>query len=65
VQEFGRVRDLDEVARRERAWEEAVRTISYRTGREVASIPAPEFRKLLAQELDLRTFEPAPKGARA
>ena len=65
VQEFGRVRDLDEVARREKAWEEAVRAISYRTGREVASIPAPEFKNLLAQEIDLRTFEPAPKRGRA
>lgn len=65
VQEFGRLRDLDEVARREKAWEDAVRAISYRTGREVASLPAWEFGKLVSQEIDLRSFEPAVKKARA
>ncbi len=59
VQEFARVRDPDEIARREKAWEEALRAISYRTGREVATIPAREFAKLLSAEIDLRTFEPA------
>ena len=59
VQEFGRVRDLDEVARREKAWEEALRAISYRTGREVATIPAREFLKLVSLEIDPHTFQPA------
>jgi nucleoside-diphosphate-sugar epimerase len=64
VQEFGRVRDLDEVARREQAWEEALLAISYRTGREVATIPAREFWKLVGQEIDLKSFERAERRAR-
>jgi len=56
VQEFGRVRDLDEVARREKLWEEALGRIEFRMGRQVGSIPAAEFRTLLAEEIDLKTF---------
>ena len=40
VQEFAKVRDGDEIARRERVWEEAIEAIEYETGREVAAIPA-------------------------
>jgi nucleoside-diphosphate-sugar epimerase len=58
VQEFAKVRDPDEIARREKAWEEALARISFRTGREVGTIPARDFLKLLAQEIDPRTFEP-------
>jgi hypothetical protein len=56
VQEFGRVRDLDEVARREKLWEEAIAAIEFRMGRQVGSIAGAEFRKLLAEEIDLKTF---------
>jgi hypothetical protein len=56
VQEYGRVRDQDEIARRERLWEDAIDAIEYKTGRQVAAIPAPEFRGLLAEEIDLRAF---------
>jgi nucleoside-diphosphate-sugar epimerase len=59
VQEFGRVRDADEVARREKLWEDAIDALEYKTGRQVASIPAREFRELLAGEIDLRTFRSA------
>jgi nucleoside-diphosphate-sugar epimerase len=58
VQEFGRVRDADEVARRERLWETAIDEIEYETGRQVASMPAGEFRRLLGERLDLRSFRP-------
>jgi nucleoside-diphosphate-sugar epimerase len=57
VQEFGRVRDADEVARRERIWEDTLRALELRTGRQAAAIPAEEFQKLLAAELELRGFE--------
>jgi len=57
VQEFGRVRDADEVARRERIWEGTLRALELRTGRQAAAIPADEFQKLLAAELELRGFE--------
>jgi nucleoside-diphosphate-sugar epimerase len=71
VQEFGRVRDADETARRERAWERAVEAIELRTGHEIGALPAPEFRRHIAEEIDLRTFQlrradaPAPRGRAA
>jgi len=58
VQEFARVRDADEVARRERVWEEAIEAIEYDTGREAAAIRAREFRQLLADRVELRSFRP-------
>jgi nucleoside-diphosphate-sugar epimerase len=65
VQEFGKVRDPDEIARREKAWEKALGEISRRTGREVATLPARDFQRLLSQELDLRSFAPARARIRA
>jgi nucleoside-diphosphate-sugar epimerase len=56
VQEFGQVRDLDEIARRERLWENAIEEIEYETGREVASMRPREFRRLLSEKADLRSF---------
>jgi nucleoside-diphosphate-sugar epimerase len=56
VQEYGRVRDPDEVARRERLWERAIDTIELETGREAASLDAAEFRHRLADQIDLATF---------
>ena len=56
VQEYAKVRDPDEIARRERAWEHAIDEIEYETGRQVAAIPAREFRQLLADRLELRSF---------
>ncbi len=56
VQEFGHVRDLDEVARRERLWENAIDEIEYETGRQVASMRPREFRRLLSEKIDLRAF---------
>ena len=64
VQEFARVKDPDEIARREKAWAEALAAISYRTGREVATVEAKEFLKLLSAEIDPRTFEATGKRAR-
>ena len=58
VQEFAKVRDADEIARRERAWEEAIDEIEYETGREAAAIRAREFRQLLADKLELASFRP-------
>jgi nucleoside-diphosphate-sugar epimerase len=56
VQEFGRVRDPDEIARRERLWEKAIDEIEYETGRQVGSIRPREFRRLLSDKIDLRAF---------
>ncbi len=56
VQEFGQVRDLDEVARRERIWENTIDEIEYETGRQVTSMRPREFRRQIADRIDLRTF---------
>jgi len=56
VQEYGRVRDADEVARRERVWDRAIEAIEFETGREAASLNAAEFRERLAREIDLERF---------
>jgi hypothetical protein len=52
VQEFGQVRDLDEVARRERRWENAIDEIEFETGRQVASVRPREFRRLIGERVD-------------
>jgi nucleoside-diphosphate-sugar epimerase len=57
VQEFGQVRDADEIGRRERLWETAIDEIEYETGRQVASMRAGEFRRLLGERLELRSFQ--------
>ena len=49
----------DEVARREQAWGKAVDDIELRTGHEVGAIPPEDFRRLLAEEIDLKTVPPA------
>jgi nucleoside-diphosphate-sugar epimerase len=66
VQEFGKVRDADEIARRESVWERVIDDVEYRTGRQAASMGAVEFRLEMGAELDLRTFEPrhAPRRRR-
>jgi hypothetical protein len=56
VQEFGKVRDPDEVARRERVWADAIDAIEFETGRQVASVGAAEFRRLLASRVELSAF---------
>jgi nucleoside-diphosphate-sugar epimerase len=58
VQEFGKVRDPDEISRREYLWGTVIDRIEYETGREVASIEPDEFRRLLVQKLDLKAFRP-------
>jgi len=58
VQDFGRVRDLDEVARRERVWERALGQIELETGHEAGALPPRDFQRLLAEKIDLRTFKP-------
>jgi nucleoside-diphosphate-sugar epimerase len=57
VQEFGRVRDPDEIARRERLWEAFIDEVEERTGHEAAALPPERFQELLAQALDLEGFE--------
>src|SRR5262249_30480443 len=56
VQEYGRLRDPDETARRERVWEQVIESIEHRTGHQIGAIAAPAFRRLLDEEVDLRSF---------
>jgi hypothetical protein len=64
VQEFARVRDLDEVARREKLWENALAAIEHGSGREVATIPSREFAVLLRNELGDGLFGTRPDSGR-
>jgi hypothetical protein len=57
VQEFGKVRDPDEVSRRERVWLGLIEDLERRAGGAVGAMPAAEFQRALAEELDLERFE--------
>jgi nucleoside-diphosphate-sugar epimerase len=57
VQEFGRVRDPLELARRERVWEELLDALRRRTARDPAELPAAELRAAIRLGLDLEAFE--------
>jgi nucleoside-diphosphate-sugar epimerase len=57
VQAFGKVRDADEIARRERLWEQAIDEIEFESGRQVASMRRREFHQLLSDRLELRSFQ--------
>jgi nucleoside-diphosphate-sugar epimerase len=56
VQAYGQVRDADEIARREQLWEEAIEEIEFESGRQVTSMRAAEFRRQIAQRIELRSF---------
>ena len=56
VQQYGRVRDADETARRELAWEKALLRIEARTGHQAGALRPREFRERLGEELDLEPF---------
>jgi hypothetical protein len=64
VQDFGKVRDPDEIARRETLWDRAIDSMELETGHQVGSITPAEFARLLALQLDPRTFEPRRLPAR-
>ncbi|MEE8524966.1 MAG: SDR family oxidoreductase [Thermoanaerobaculia bacterium] len=57
VQEFGKVRDGDEISRREKVWAELIRDLEARAGCHAGAIPAEDFQRALHEELDLESFE--------
>jgi hypothetical protein len=63
VLEFGKIKDPDEVARRERRWHEAMDQIEFETGRPAASLPPARFRELIRPLID--RWRPRSQGARA
>jgi nucleoside-diphosphate-sugar epimerase len=56
VQDFGRVRDADEIARREQVWDKVLAEMELETGLEAGALPPAEFQRLLADKVDLRAF---------
>jgi len=58
VQDFGRVKDPDEVARREAAWAAAIDRVEAESGRQAGSLETAEFLRRVGGVLDLRTFRP-------
>jgi nucleoside-diphosphate-sugar epimerase len=56
VQEYGTLRDPEEIARRERLWERAIDDIEFTTGRRAFAIPAPEFRRHIEARIVLPAF---------
>jgi nucleoside-diphosphate-sugar epimerase len=66
VQEFGRVRDPREIARREALWESVIDDIEYETGQGAATLSALEFQRQLESRVDLEGFHRRPRpGATA
>jgi len=57
VQGFGKVRDADEIARREKIWAAFIVRVQQKTGRKAAEIPPTDFRRLVARTLDVMAFE--------
>ena len=57
VQEFGRMRDAGEIARREKVWEALIGRIERKTGSKAAEIPPKEFSRMVARMLNVKSFE--------
>ncbi len=58
VQEFGKVRDDDEISRREEIWWNFILDLEKQTATTAGAIEAGEFRRRLERHLDLETFTP-------
>jgi nucleoside-diphosphate-sugar epimerase len=61
VQQFGVLKDEEELARREALWAEVVDAIEYESGRPAGEIPAVQFRHLVEAQLDLTKFRRRPR----
>jgi len=57
VQEFGKIRDADEIAHREKIWAKLIGRIERDTGRMAASIPPHQFRGILADLLGANALQ--------
>lgn len=58
VQHFGSVRDLDEIARRERVWLQMIDAIEDDTGRPVGALSPLEFRREMEKRIDVDPMVP-------
>ena len=61
VQDFGKVKDLDEISRREKIWLDFVEDLEVQSQKPVGAHTADEFRSALDGALDLEAFEPLSK----
>jgi len=57
VQEFGKIRDPDEISRREKIWAELIAELEERWGGRAATMPAAAFQRAVEEALDLERFE--------
>ena len=57
VQQFGKVRDLDEISRREKIWSDFIGDLERRHSTAAGEIEAAQFRRDLEQGIDLEVFE--------
>ncbi len=58
VQNFGQVRDLDEISRREKVWWDFCCGLEQSTGGPVGAMAAEDFGRAVSESLDLERFEP-------
>ena len=57
VQNYGQVREADEISRREFVWWEVIVELEERTGGPVGAMPAVDFRSAVEAAIDLESFE--------
>jgi nucleoside-diphosphate-sugar epimerase len=56
VQDFGRIRDLDEIARREKVWAQLMEELEERSGGPAGAVSAADFRAFINERLDADSF---------
>jgi WS/DGAT/MGAT family acyltransferase len=62
VQRFGRLRDPEEISRRERTWARFLSRLEHRLGRCACELSAQDFQRELEAGFDLDRFEPRREG---
>jgi nucleoside-diphosphate-sugar epimerase len=62
VQNFGKIKDLDEISRRERLWLDFVDGIESQSGKPAGAFSADEFRSALSSSLDTDSFQVVKKA---
>lgn len=60
VQQFGKLKDPNELSRREKLWMEFLDRLEAREGKPAGELSSTEFRKALKAEIDLDKFQPLP-----
>ena len=58
VQDFGKIKDLDEISRRERIWLDFVESLETTHEKPAGALVADEFRSALGQSIETESFQP-------